>query len=146
MLWSSFRVLMVSVIFAIVMTAFRVAPVIESLLAVFPALLVGVAMASLTTAFTTHLDEVTGLPLYFRFVVIPMFLFSGAFFPIEQQPDWPEPVAPVTPMYHCVEMARAIVIGTQPAVAPWISITYLTALTIAGLVIAMRPMREKLTP
>lgn len=146
MLWSSFRVLMVSVIFAIVMTAFRVAPVIESLLAVFPALLVGVAMASLTTAFTTHLDEVTGLPLYFRFVVIPMFLFSGAFFPIDQLPNWLEPVALITPMYHGVEMARAIVLGTQPAVAPWISITYLTALTVAGLVIAMRPMREKLTP
>ena len=146
LLWASARVVMVSVIFAGVMTAFRVAPVFESLLAVGPAALVGIAMASLTTGFTTHLEEVTGLPLYFRFVVIPMFLFSGAFFPIEQLPNWLQPVALVTPMYHGVEMARAIVLGSEPAVAPWASIAYLLVLTGAGIAIALGPMREKLTP
>lgn len=146
MLWSSFRVLMVSVIFAIVITAFRVGPVLESLLAVGPALLVGIAMASLTTAFTTHLEEPTGLPLYFRFVVIPMFLFSGAFFPIEELPNWTQPIAFVMPMYHGVEMARGIVLGLEPAVAPWVSIAYLTALTVIGMALAMRPMRKRLTP
>ena len=146
MLWSSARVVMVSVIFAIVMSAFRVAPLLESMLAVGPALLVGIAMASITTAFTVHLEEPTGLPLYFRFVVVPMFLFSGAFFPIDQLPGWIQPVALVTPMYHGVEMARAIVIGTEPAVAPWVSITYLMVLTGLGLAVALSPMRKKLTP
>lgn len=146
MLWSSARVLMVSVIFAVVMSAFRVSPLLESLLAVGPAVLVGVSMAALTTAFTTHLEEPTGLPLFFRFVVVPMFLFSGAFFPIEQLPDWLEPVALVTPMYHGVEMARAIVIGTDPAVAPWVSILYLVSLTVAGMLIALSPLAKKLTP
>lgn len=146
LLWSSFRVLMVSVIFAVVIVAFRVAPVLESLLAVGPALLVGMAMASVTTAFTVHLEEVTGLPLYFRFVVIPMFLFSGAFFPITQLPGWLQPVALATPMYHGVEMARAIVVGTDPAVAPWISVTYLLAWVAAGILIALRPMRKRLKP
>lgn len=103
-------------------------------------------MAAITTAFTVHLEEPTGLPLFFRFVVVPMFLFSGAFFPIDQLPGWLQPVALVTPMYHGVEMARAIVIGTEPAVAPWISIAYLTALTAIGLAIALSPMRKKLTP
>lgn len=145
-LWSSARVLMVSVIFAIVMTAFRVAPVLESLLAVGPALLVGISMAALTTAFTTHLEEPTGLPLYFRFVVVPMFLFSGAFFPISQLPNWLQPVAYVTPMYHGVEMARAIVLGVAPTVAPWLSVLYLLALTGVGVMVALSPMVRKLTP
>lgn len=145
-LWSSARVLMVSVIFAVVMTAFRVAPVLESLLAVGPALLVGISMAALTTAFTTHLEEPTGLPLYFRFVVVPMFLFSGAFFPIEQLPNWLQPVAYITPMYHGVEMARAIVVGASPAVAPWASILYLLALTGVGVIVALSPLTRKLTP
>jgi lipooligosaccharide transport system permease protein len=146
LLWSSFRVLMVSVIFAVVMVAFRVAPLLESLLAVGPALLVGMAMASVTTAFTVHLEEVTGLPLYFRFVVIPMFLFSGIFFPITQLPGWLQPVALATPLYHGVDMARAIVVGTDPAVAPWISVTYLLAWIVAGILIALRPMRKRLKP
>jgi lipooligosaccharide transport system permease protein len=146
MLWSAARVLMVSVIFAVVMTAFRVAPVLQSLLAVIPALLVGVSMVALTTAFTTHLEEPTGLPLYFRFVVVPMFLFSGAFFPISQLPNWLEPVAYVTPMYHGVEMARAIVVGTEPTIAPWASVTYLLALTAIGVALCRSPMVKKLTP
>ncbi|MEN8114097.1 MAG: ABC transporter permease [Actinomycetota bacterium] len=146
MLWAGARVLMVSVVFAAVMTAFRVAPVLESLLAVGPAVLVGIGMAAITTAFTARLEEPTGLPLYFRFVVIPMFLFSGAFFPISQLPGWLQPVALATPMYHGVELSRAIVVGTVPAVTWWISILYLTAWIMAGTALAVGPFRKRLTP
>ncbi len=146
MLWSGARVLLVSVVFALVMAAFRVAPVVESLLAVGPALLVGLAMAAATTAFTARLEEPTGLPLYFRFVVIPMFLFSGTFFPISQLPSWLQPVALATPMYHGVEMSRAIVVGTTPAVAWSISLLYLTIWIVGGTLLALGPFRKRLTP
>lgn len=146
LLWSGARVLMVSVIFAVVMSIFRVSPLWQSLLAVFPALLVGMAMASLTTAFTVHTREPSALPMYFRFVVIPMFLFSGVFFPIEQLPNWLEPIALITPLYHGVEMARAIVLGLDPAVAPWVSILYLSALTAVGAALSTRPLRQELKP
>ena len=146
MLWSAARVLMVSVIFAVVMTAFRVAPVMESLLAVFPAMLVGLPMAALTTAFTVRVDDASSLPTFFRFVVIPMFLFSGAFFPITQLPELIQPIAYITPVFHGVEMARAIVVDTTPAVAPWVSISYLLALTAIGTWLIFRPLREELKP
>ena len=61
-------------------------------------------------------------------------------------PDWLQPVALVTPVYHGVEMARAIVVGVEPAVAPWISIVYLTALIVAGGLLSMRPLRTELKP
>ncbi len=146
MLWSGARVLMVSIVFAMVMVAFRVAPVSESLVALGPAFLVGLAMAAATTAFTARVQDPAALPLYFRFVVIPMFLFSGTFFPISQLPDWLQPVALLTPMYHGVEMSRAVVVGVSPAVAPWISITYLLAWIAAGTLLAIRPFRKRLTP
>ena len=146
LLWSGARVIMVSVIFAIVIAIFRVSPLWQSLLAVFPAFLVGMAMASLTTAFTVHTRTETALPMYFRFVVIPMFLFSGVFFPIEQLPNWLQPVALITPLYHGVEMARAIVLGLEPAVAPWVSITYLTVLIALGAWLSVRPLRGELKP
>ncbi len=144
--WSTFRVFMVSVIFAGVIAAFRVAPLFESLLAVGPAVLVGSAMAAATTAFTVRLKEASGLPMFFRFVVLPMFLFSGAFFPISQLPDWLQPVALVTPVYHGVELARAIVVGTSPAVAWWMSILYLVAWIVGFGVLCVKPLRKKLTP
>ena len=146
LLWSGIRVLMVSVIFAVVMSIFRVAPLLQSMIAVIPALLVGISMAALTTAFTVAAKEVAYLPMYFRFVVIPMFLFSGVFFPISQLPNWLQPVAYITPLYHGVEMARAIVVGTEPAIAPWVSVTYLVALTAIGAYLSMRPLRKELKP
>jgi lipooligosaccharide transport system permease protein len=146
MLWSGARVLMVSVVFAAVMTAFRVAPVLESLLAVGPAVLVGLAMAAATTAFTARLEEPTGLPLYFRFVVIPMFLFSGVFFPISQLPGWLQPVALFTPVYHGVELSRAIVVGTTPAVTWWVSVLYLASWAAVGTLLTVVPFRKRLTP
>jgi lipooligosaccharide transport system permease protein len=80
------------------------------------------------------------------FVVIPMFLFSGTFFPVSQLPSWLQPVAFATPIYHGVEMSRAIITGVAPAVAPWISIAYLLAWTVLGTVLAIRPFRKRLTP
>lgn len=145
-LWSTARVLMVSVIFAVVMAAFRVAPLFQSLLAVGPAVLVGVAMLAATTAFTVRLENIAGLPMYFRFVVIPMFLFSGVFFPISRLPGWLQPVAIVTPVYHGVELARAVVVGAAPAVTWWVSIGYLVAWIVIGTVISVAPMRRRLTP
>lgn len=146
LLWSSIRVLMVSVIFAVVIAAFRVAPLLESLIAVFPAFLVGLSMAALTTSFTVIAKEPAYLPMFFRFVVIPMFLFSGVFFPISQLPNWLEPIAYLTPLYHGVEMARALVLGVEPTIAPWVTITYLTALIAVGAFLSMRPLRLELKP
>lgn len=146
MIWSASRVLMVSVSFAIVMAGFRVAPVLQSLLAVIPALLVGVAMVALTTSYTVRIKSESGLPGFFRFVVIPMFLFSGVFFPVSNLPDWLEPVALVTPMYHGVEIARAIVVGAAPAVNPATSVMYLLAWIAVGTYLAMAPIRRKLMP
>ena len=145
-LWSAARVAMVSVVFAAVMAAFRVAPVWESLLCAGPAILVGTAMAAGTTAFTARLKRENGLPMLFRFVVIPMFLFSGAFFPISQLPGWLQSIAYVTPLYHGVELCRAIVVGTAPGVDPWLSVAYLAAWIVVGTALVVRPFAKRLTP
>ncbi|GMQ99181.1 MAG: ABC transporter permease [Acidimicrobiia bacterium] len=144
--WGALRVLMVSTIFAVVMAAFRIAPLLESLAAVVPAMFVGVAMVAATTAFTVRLKNVAGLPMFFRFVVIPMFLFSGVFFPITNLPGWLQPVAVITPIYHGVELARAIVVGTTPAVSWWVSIGYLVTISVVSTWIAVGPMRRRMTP
>jgi lipooligosaccharide transport system permease protein len=84
--------------------------------------------------------------MYFRFVVIPMFLFSGVFFPVSNLPDWLQPIALLTPMFHGVELARSIVVGIPPAVAPAISVAYLLLWIIVGTYFAVSPIRRKLKP
>ena len=45
-----------------------------------------------------------------------MFLFGGAFYPITQLPGWLQSVAWITPLWHGVELCRAMVLGgTSPA-------------------------------
>lgn len=144
--WSTVRVLFVSVVFAVVVAAFRVAPLLESLLAVVPAVLVGSAMVSATTAFTVRLNAMQGLAMYFRFVIIPMFLFSGAFFPISQLPEWLQPVAFATPMFHGVELARAIMLDLTPAIAWWASVLYLMAWIVGFGAMCVGPLARKLKP
>lgn len=146
MYWASTRVLMVSVIFAVVMSAFRVTPLLQAMYAIGPAFLVGAAMAAATTAITVRLNDPSNLAMYFRMVVIPMFLFSGAFFPVTQLPTWMQTAALVTPMYHGVEMARAMSVGAEPAVAWWISFAYLATWIVVGTVLAVGPIRRRLKP
>ena len=55
-----------------------------------------------------------------RIVVFPLFLFSGTFFPISRLPDWLEPVALLSPLYHAVELCRDATTGVVRQLArPW---------------------------
>jgi lipooligosaccharide transport system permease protein len=145
-LWSSARVAMVSTVYAVVIAIFRIAPLWQCLLAVGPALLVGTAMVAATTAYTSRLRSEQGLAFLFRFVVIPMFLFSGAFFPISQLPGFLQWFAYVTPLFHGVELCRAIIAGVAPTVAWWASVAYLAAWIAAGTMLTMGPFTRKLKP
>ena len=46
-------------------------------------------------------------------MIIPLFLFGGAFYPIEQLPGWLQPIAKATPLWHGVELCRDAVLGTD---------------------------------
>ncbi len=146
LLWGAIRVFMVSLSFVIVMVLFGVSTPLEALGSLIPAMLVGVAMVAMTTAFTARLKEQAGLPMFFRFVVIPMFLFSGVFFPITNLPGWLQPVAYLTPVFHGVELARGIALGVTPAVMWWVSTLYLIAWIVVGGLLILSPLRKKLTP
>jgi lipooligosaccharide transport system permease protein len=75
------------------------------------ALLVGMAYAAPVLAITARLASEAGFALIFRFGMIPMFLFSGAFFPVEQLPAVAEWLAYLTPLWHGVELARGLALG-----------------------------------
>ena len=52
------------------------------------AILIGLAFARRRLAFSARQENDSGFALLFRFGIIPMFLFSGTFFPVIQLPDW----------------------------------------------------------
>ena len=83
------------------------------------------------------------LSTLFRFGIIPLFLFSGTFFPISQLPDPLQVAAYFTPLFHGVELVRKIALPGADAsiVTPlpiWVNVVYLVAMAAAGIVLGSR--------
>jgi len=142
--WVTIRVTFVSVVYAAIMTAFGATSALQGLLAVPPAVLTGLAFAAVIIAYTARLKNETGLTNLFRFGIVPLFLFSGTFFPISQLPDFIEPLAYATPLFHGVSLCRGLALGIGFE-TPWaVSISYLVAWAGVGAWLAIRYMRRRL--
>jgi len=142
--WVGIRLLFVTIVYSGVMTAFGATTIVQGALAIPPAVVTGVAFSAVVTAYTAKLEDAQGLSALFRFAIMPLFLFSGTFFPIDQFPGWVQPAAYATPLFHGVSLCRGIALGTEFAVAPAWSVAYLAAMTVVGVVIAIRFMRSRL--
>jgi lipooligosaccharide transport system permease protein len=79
--------------------------------AVPAAVLCGLAFAMPIAAWTGSRDVDNTFPAILRFVVMPMFLFGGAFYPVEQLPRALEVIAWFTPLWHAIELCRELVLG-----------------------------------
>lgn len=79
-----------------------------------------------------------------RFVVIPMTLFSGSFFPIDRLPAVVRPLAWLSPLWHGTELARSAALHVWRPGAVAGHLGYLAVLTAIGMVMARRKFRAKL--
>ncbi|MHA3947366.1 ABC transporter permease [Cellulomonas bogoriensis] len=138
------RVLVVSVVFFAVAAALGAVPSWWGVLAVPVAALGGVAFAACCYAYSATLSSDKGLVLVMRFVVMPMMLFSGTFFPVEQLPGYLQPVAWATPLWHAVEASRALTLGvaTTPVVAGHVA--YLLLWLVVGWWLSGRVLRRRM--
>jgi lipooligosaccharide transport system permease protein len=71
-----------------------------------------------------------------RFGILPMFLFSGTFFPIDQLPSALQAIATVTPLWHGVELARSLCLGDAGFVTSIGHVLYLVAWAAGGTIVA----------
>jgi lipooligosaccharide transport system permease protein len=81
----------------------------------------------------------------FRFIINPLFLFSGTFFPVAQLPDPAEWLAAATPLYHGVALVRGTILNDAPSLAAWpLHLGYLVVFFGVGAVVAHRLLRRRL--
>lgn len=142
--WVAIRMTFVSTVFVAIMAAFGAVPIGVGLLAVIPAVLTGLAFAAPVTGYAAWLKHDTGLSNLFRFGIVPMFLFSGTFFPITQLPGWMQPLAYAVPLWHGVELTRGIALGVPTTFSPALHIAYLLVWIVAGALVAFRTFTKKL--
>jgi lipooligosaccharide transport system permease protein len=72
-----------------------------------------------------------------QLVILPMFLFSGTFFPLDTLPDAARFIVQLTPLYHGVDLLRGLSVGV---IGPetLVHVAYLTAMGLVGLAIVSR--------
>jgi lipooligosaccharide transport system permease protein len=115
-------------------------------LAVPAAALGGLAFAAPLTAYSAGRDSDQSFSIIMRIVVVPMFLFSGTFFPVDQLPDWLEPLARVTPLWHAVELCRGATTGTLSLAGAVGHSAFLLAVVAVGCWWGVATFRAKLAP
>ncbi|QIQ02265.1 ABC transporter permease [Streptomyces liangshanensis] len=138
------RLVVSAFLFTAVATAFGAVAPARAPLVVPAAVLAGFAFAAPLTAWSVTLDRQAGLEALFRFVVMPLYMFSGAFFPLSQLPDAVEPLAYLSPLWHGVELCRSLALGTATAGGAALHTGVLAALTVAGVLLARRRYERRL--
>jgi len=142
--WIALRLFSIAVIYLGIMAAFGTVHSPFALLAIPTAVLTGMAFATPIAAFAATQTNDAGFSALYRFGLIPLFLFSGTFFPITQLPRWLQVAAEFTPLYHGVALCRGLTLG-QLALGPDLAhAAYLVALTAVGYLLARRSFQNRL--
>ncbi|OZM74246.1 ABC transporter permease [Amycolatopsis antarctica] len=137
LIWVGLRGSLAGIVYAIVAALFGAWLNAGVLAVVLVAVLTGIACAAPVMAMAAStFDEGTRFASLFRFVVMPMILFSGTFFPVEQIPAYLRWLAWISPLWHGNELARGATLGGLDLVPALGHLVFLGAVVTAGLLVA----------
>lgn len=144
--WIAVRLSTVAVAFTAVIAAFGAQKSWLVLLAPAAAVLTGLAFSAPLIAYAATLKSGKNFNMVFRFVITPLFLFSGVFFPLTRLPAELQAVAWLTPLFHGVELTRGLTLGTIGLETVLGHVAYLAGMVLAGALVALRTYRRTLHP
>ena len=143
LMWAMIRATIYAVAFVGVMLVMGLLISPWAVLALPATLFCSLAFCAAGLATTTYLRTVQDFDLPFGLVIMPMFLFSGTFFPISVYPEWLQVAVQLTPLYHAVELLRSLTTGVVgPAVL--LHVAYLGVFGSVAMVLARRRLAVKL--
>jgi lipooligosaccharide transport system permease protein len=140
----AFRLLLTATVYFVVITAFGAVESPLGVLAIPVTLLVGLSFTAPLAAWAAHTETEVSFVAIFRFVILPMFLFSGTFFPISNLPAPLEVLAWLTPIWHGVTLCRDLTLGDVSLGADLMHLAYLFACVAIGLAAARFTYRRRL--
>lgn len=128
-----FRLATTCGIFMLVLVPFGVYATWWGAVAAFGAqVLVGMCFAGLVYGVTARMTSEEGFGIIYRVGVFPLFLFSGAFFPVANLGPVLEWVARVTPLWHGVNLSRMFTLDAVDWRLAAVNVAYLSILTAVG--------------
>ena len=140
--WALIRGGLYAVGFMVVMVVLGLVVSPWVVLAVPAALLVGFAFGAVGMAATSFMRNWQDFDLV-QLVILPLFLFSATFYPIETYPDVLRVVVQLTPLYQGVDLIRSLTVG---AISPILlfHVAYLLVMGFAGLYVVSRRLDKLL--
>ena len=90
---------------------FKIANLSGFILALLFMLLIGIGFIGFGVAIASKMEDTQGFSLIMQFIVFPIFLLSGAFFPVTNFPGWLRPIAYLDPLTYGVDGLRSCLIG-----------------------------------
>jgi len=115
----------------------------EALVIIPFSFLAGLFFAGLGLCFTGLVPQIDAFNFPVFLFIMPMFLFSGTFFPLDVLPRWAQVLAEVLPLTHVSLVMREACLGRLPARLLG-SVAYLTAITLPLALFGIRLMRRRL--
>ncbi|MFT2752141.1 ABC transporter permease [Clavibacter sp. Sh2088] len=111
------------------MLLFGAVPLGTGFLAIGAAVLTGMAIGVMLMAYVATLTQDTGqIAMVMRFVITPLSLFSGTFFPLTQFPVWLQWIGWISPLWHGTELGRVATYGMQEPL--WLTVVHVAYLLL----------------
>jgi lipooligosaccharide transport system permease protein len=142
LVWALIRGGVYAVAFILVMLLLGLVASPLIVLALPAALLIGFAFGGVAMAATSFMRTWQDFDLV-QLVILPLFLFSGTFYPLDAYPEGLRVLVQLTPLYQGVDLLRALVVGHVDA-SLLVHVVYLAAMGLIGLAIVARRLDKLL--
>jgi len=128
------RLLGTCIVYYVFMLFFGAVPSIWGFVAIVVAVLTGLAFGAPVMTYVSTIEQDTGqIAMLMRFVLLPLSLFSGTFFPLTAMPIYLQWIGWISPLWHGTQLSRVFAYGLDEPL--WLTVlhgVYLVALFIAG--------------
>ena len=143
---SLIRVVFTAIIYWFVMLAFGVLESPRAWLAIFTAVMAGAAFGALMQALAGMLEnEDIFFTVLQRFVIMPLFLFSGTFYPLTNMPIFLQWIGWISPLWHATELGRWLTYGHEiSTLMLYTHFIFLNSLLLIGIIASRRIFTRRL--
>jgi lipooligosaccharide transport system permease protein len=143
---SLIRVIFTAIIYWLVMLAFGVLESPRAWLAIFTAVMAGAAFGALMQALAGMLEnEDIFFTVLQRFVIMPLFLFSGTFYPLTNMPIFLQWIGWISPLWHATELGRWLTYGHEiSTLMLYTHFIFLNSLLLVGIIASRRIFTRRL--
>ena len=143
---SLIRTIFTTVLYWLVMLAFGVLESPRAWLAIFTAVMAGAAFGAFMQALAGLLEnENLFFTLVERFIVMPLFLFSGTFYPLSSMPVFLQWIGWISPLWHATELGRWLTYGSEISTQMlFVHFIFLNSIFVVGLISSRRIFTRRL--